>query len=155
MWIRAEMVIGFRRRITPVWLCVYPGTACQVPGHPHPQQAEPEDQKKDTSRLGFLRKPTSFSVCSKMMEVFCDWVVVSPMYFTVVCYLLLSCYLQLDSLQNMTGLMWLRPPVTLIWTNGGEWMDGLDWTELWTLPSQHHRALARLVLPHVIPKHKH
>lgn len=40
--------------------------------------------------------------------------------------LLLSCYRKLDSLQNMTGLMWLRPPVTLIRTNGGEWMDGLD-----------------------------
>lgn len=50
-------------------LRVYPGTACQVPGHPRPQQAEPEDQKERHKRARVL-KEAKFVQC--MMEVFCD-----------------------------------------------------------------------------------
>ena len=42
--------------------------------------------KKGMSRLYFLRKLRSFNVCSKMMEIFYQYVVASVLVFAVVCW---------------------------------------------------------------------
>lgn len=50
-------------------LRVYPGTACQVPGHPRPQQAEPEDQKKKRHKQARVLKEAKCVQCMMRFSV--------------------------------------------------------------------------------------
>lgn len=69
------------------------GQGVKVLGRPHPQQGEVDDQQKPGNKNGMrspylLRKPISFNMGSNMMEITCQSVVVSLLYFffAVVCW---------------------------------------------------------------------